>query len=221
MMIAARPALLASMRQERAEAEAWLAADWTPDRRWVICNDEWLQITLDEVVKHLAEETSGWSGQHIGFVDDVHYARRERMRQRYSPEHESHAQTAWIVPEATASERAWQTHLATFLRPALEQALATFPREHAGHEIKDALTGGYDEDQVGNALEELWEGTGPTGLTEGAQEYLELRYYREDWSADVDPSSPWFERWHRSGLLPASIVAILDAVKAHDERESA
>lgn len=220
----ARPALLELMTRERAEAEAWLAADWSPPRRWVVADDDYHPEPIDAVVARMVEATADdWCAPHLGFVDDATWERRARWWREHDLEHAAVPQTAWLVPAGSETATAWRAHLAPLLRAALERALATFPLEHAGREIQDALLGrgGYDHEDAGGALDELWEGSGETGLSEDAQAYLDLRYYPSPtWGCDATDGI--YERfWRRYRVLPDDIMAILDADAAADEADAA
>lgn len=220
-MLEARGALLESMVNERAEVEAWLAAEWSPQRRWVITGDDYREDSLDDVVTRMVHQTaSDWGAPFLGFVDDMTWQRREQWRVEHRLEDEPRQLTAWIVPDDSETAGAWREHLAPLLRAALSQALATFPIAYAGREIKNALTqqGGYDAEQAGGGFEELWEGSGETGLSKDAgEDYLELRYYPDPtWMCNAGdwPESIGARLWERYRVLPAEIMAILDAVRA-------
>lgn len=225
-MVEARPALMEAMVTERREAEAWLAADWAPVRRWVVADREYRPEPLDAVVERLVEEVASTYGDSsLGFVDDVQHARlvawdRERATE---PEREPRSLLAWRVASDSEAGAAWRAHLAPLLAAALEQALASFPLTWAGREIKDAMTGSgeYGTDDVSAASEEILEGTGPNGLSDGARYYIELRddpkagYICE---ADGWPDGIGTELWERYRVLPDDIMVILDAARRADER---
>jgi hypothetical protein len=211
-MVRARPSLVEMMAQERTEVEAWLSAEWAPRRRWVIADSEYCAEPLDDIVKRMVEGTvSEWGDPYLGFVDDAQWDHWERRRQERSPEGEPRPLLAWLVPSDAETAKAWRAHLAPLLRAALEQALTTFPLTHAGREIKDAITqsGAYDKDQSDGGFAELWEGTGPNGLSDAGEDWLELRYFpSETWMCDMD-FKPGL--WQRYRVLPDEIMAILDA----------
>lgn len=212
-MVRARPSLMEAMVDERAEAEAWLASEWAPRRRWVLCTNEYVPLDPAAEAEHLAEEMAGgWAADRgLGFVDDELYRRRESREDR--------PQLAWIVPSDSETASAWRAHMAPIIQAALEEGLRTFPLAHAGREIKAALTqdGGYDVEGVGGGFEELWEGSGPTGLSDAAEDYLELRYYPDEtWMCDIDFKP---EMWRRHPVLSDDIMAIVDAANADEQQD--
>ncbi len=212
-MIEARPALLEAMVEARSEAEAWLAAEWSPMRRWVIADHDYHEESIDAVIARMVDETADEFGAPIlGFVDDARHARwREHL-----PERERPPQTAWRLGSDSEAVRAWRAHLAARLKPALEDALATFPISYAGREIKDALTQEDDvgEDVVHGAFEELWEGSGPIGMSEAAQDYLAMRYYPDpSWGCDATDNL-YEDHWIRYRVLPDDVMAIFEAAIA-------
>jgi hypothetical protein len=216
----ARPSLMEAMVAERAEAEAWLAADWAPPRRWVIADDEYHPEPVDDVVKHMVEATVDARGApYLGFIDDGAHERVERWKLEQSPPYAALPPTAWLVPSDSETAQAWRAHLAPLIRAALEQALASFPLRYAGREIKHAIMHhpDYAPNSSGDEFEELWEGTGPTGLSDGAEDYLELRYYpNEAWMCDVDFKP---QLWQRYRVLPDDVQAILDAYVAAETEQ--
>lgn len=201
-MLAARPSLMELMVTERAEAEAWLAADWSPQRRWVVAADDLRPQSLDVVARHMVAETAveGWYGLHIAFVDDV-------------PVKNPRTETAWVISGDSDAAEAWRAHLAPLVRAALEQALETFPLTWAGREIKDAIT---HPDSHGDGFDEIWEGSGTTGLSDGAEDYLELLSMSPDWMCHGGewPEMIGAHLWRRYRVLSDEIMAMLDAADA-------
>jgi hypothetical protein len=222
-MVRARPSLMEMMVTERAEAEAWLASEWAPRRRWVIADRDYMAESLDAVAERLSEDAvSEWGEPHLGFVDDGQHEKWERWRQKYDPESEPRKQTAWLLDGESEAAKTFRAHLAPFLREAVERALSSFPLKWAGREIKDALTqsNDYDKEGIRQGFEEVWEGSGPTGLSAGGEDYLELRYHpNQTWMCDVDdwPDSMGAHLWMRYRVLSDDIMAILDAVKAVED----
>lgn len=219
--LAALPALLGAMTEERAEAEAWLAADWAPPRRWVIADDQYRPQPLDEVVDRMVKETaSEWCAPHLGFVDDAQLEKWERIRLRAKLDAEPRVLSAWLVPGDAEAASAWRAHLTPLVKAALERALATFPLEHAGRQIKNAIThaDGYDEDGAKGGFEEIWEGTGESGLSQDAESYLEIRHLEPIWSTVEGPGDLYFDLWMKyRSLLPDDIQAIMLAAQAADD----
>jgi hypothetical protein len=220
-----RTALLDAMTTERAEAEAWLAAEWAPSRRWVIAGDDYAVTPADDVVGRMVEETAAEYGPpSLGFFDEVAYETMERLRAEHRPDAKTREKAAWVVTDESETTKAWRAHLAPLIRAALEHALSTFPLKHAGREIKNALiqVGGYGAGAADGAFEELWEGSGETGLSDDAQSYLEARYSpTETWCIGSDPEGLTFGLWMRHRVLPEPIMEIMDAAQAAHERRTA
>lgn len=215
-----RPALLDALTDLRAEVDAWLAGDWAPSRRWVISGQDYEIVPIEDIVARMVDETAaGWGDPSIGFTDDLQHARWEKQRQEYAPENEPRKQLAWGVPVDSATTTAWREHLAPLVRAALEQALGTFPLTYAGREIKDALTRSddYGAEDVNGAFEELESGSGGNGLSENAGIYLCWRYDDDPsiwFSFDPGEDHLWINEGRRLGLIPADILAIIDAANA-------
>lgn len=218
--VEARPLLLEAMRDARLEAERWMAADWSPLRRWVLTSEGYAVLDLVAESERLAEETAQeWRDHHLGFVDDAMHEKWTAYSKKATPESPPPELQAWIVSSASDVTREWRAHLAPFLRAALEEALATFPLSGAGHEIKAAIREATNEDRGG--FQELWEGSGETGLSEDAKAWLEIRYYPSaGWCAESHPDSLYWHLWMRYRVLPDEIMAIMEAAdSAYKPRE--
>lgn len=215
-MLRARPSLIEVMARERAEVDLWLASDWEPARRWGIAGREYYERPVVEVVKRMVDETcSEWDDPSLAFFDDSEHQQREKRREHVSPESEPRRQTGWLVPSESGTAEAWRAHLTPLISAALTEALATFPLAHAGREIRAALLGGYGEDQTSGAFEEIWEGTGGSGLSEDAETYLEVLHYPQpNWICNVGPDGIGAELWRKHRVLSDDIMAILTAVDA-------
>ena len=224
-MLRARPSLMELMVTERAEAEAWLAAEWTPPRRWVIADENHDAELISTVVERMVDETAAeWGPPSLGFVDDELWARREEWRQKRLPDAEPSSPSAWLIPSDSPVTEAWRKHLTPILASALRMALSTFPLSHAGDELKTALRhqGDYDKDNVSDAFEDIWEGSGNIGLSDGAESYLELKYYPDEtWMCEVKewPEAIGAKLWKKYRVLSDEIVAILDALEQHQEQQ--
>jgi hypothetical protein len=200
--------LLWDMPEARQEVDAWLASAWSRPTEWVIVAGDWTIVPAEQAATDLAAESGV-----LGFVDPrlPDWWREHGVTDR--------SQSPWLVAEDGAAMTAWRAHIATYLKKAIEEALCTFPAHHAGREIKAALLGqdGYAERDAGGAIEEITEGyTGlpGAGLSDDADSYLRLRYEPDPsylFSAEL-PSDVWFR--HR--VLPADVMAILEAVRAHE-----
>jgi hypothetical protein len=220
--VEARPALLEAMRDARLEVERWMASDWSSPRRWVLTNEEYEVLDLVAESERLAGETAEeWGQHHLGFVDDPRHERSTALRKAATPESPPRELQAWIVASDSDVTGQWRTHLAPFLRAALKEALATFPLSGVGHEIKTHIREASQHGDDHGAFDELWEGSGQTGLSEDALDWLAIRYYPSaTWCADSSPDSTYWHLWMRYRVLPDDIMAIMDAAdaafKAHE-----
>jgi hypothetical protein len=223
-MLAAKPALIAAMEEERVEAEAWLAGEWSPKRRWAYANHERHVVTTDELIEIMVDGLESRVLQ-LAFVDDDLQGRMRQFRLHHDPEHVESPLYGWVVPDDGTTMEAWNEHMTPILQAALEHALATFPTKYAGQEIKDALTqaSAYGPDDVEGAFLEMDDGTGRPALSIGAMNYLVLAYddaYEMICQLDDYPDSIGAYLWGKYPVLPEDIMQILAAIRAADSAKS-
>lgn len=211
--------LLWAMPEARQDVDTWLASEWVPALAWAFAGEDYQPVPVEQVAADLAENVSDEYGACVlGFFDPA----REKWRgdQGLVERH-----SLWrVIESSTGTVAAWRAHLEPLLQGALTEALKTFPLAHAGAEIKAALLQqhGYGTDAtdgaIGEVCGELLVGS-QAPLSDDADTYVRLRY-------DTDPSYLFHaddpdEIWFRHRVLPDDVMAILEAVRAHDAEQEA
>jgi hypothetical protein len=202
-MAGARDSLMALMPAAHDEVARWLNTPWVPPSRYAIIDEEFSVLDPKDVAREMADDLA-----------DEHRATGLAFKLDRPPMFKGESERApWRFADGPALS-AWRDHLASHLAPALRTALETFDGGHVGDEIKAALLGGqgYTRHDTYEALDDT---DALSGLSPDALMYIDIRFAPTSIYLDHDNGERVKPHWWQYPVLPAEIMAILDAVQAH------